>query len=137
MIAGQLRFGRAARLALLVGVVLGGWSLAVARTAPACSLAGGSLAAALAGLVAGWSLVGAGLAAWARRPFRRFGPLLVAAGLVWFLAGWDNPGIGVPMAFTAGLVLHAMPSSGWSCGLGVSRRAAAVPSGMGRGGDCL
>ena len=77
MIAGQVRFGRAARLALLlVGVVLGGWSLAIARTAPAYSLAGGSLAAALAGLVAGWSLVGAGLAAWARRPSSRFGPLL-------------------------------------------------------------
>jgi signal transduction histidine kinase len=108
MIAGQVRLGRAARLALLlIGVVLGGWSLAVARTAPAYSLAGGSLAAALAGLVAGWSLVGAGLAAWARRPASRFGPLLVASGLVWFLAGWDNPGIGVPMAFTTGLVLHA------------------------------
>ena len=26
---------------------------------------------------------------------------------MWFLAGWDNPGVGVPMAFTAGLVLHA------------------------------
>jgi signal transduction histidine kinase len=108
MIAGQVRLGRAARLALLlIGVVLGGWSLAVARTAPAYSLAGGSLAATLAGLVAGWSLVGAGLAAWARRPFSRFGPLLLASGLVWFLAGWDNPGVGVTMAFTAGLVLHA------------------------------
>ena len=46
MIAGQVRFGRAARLALLlIGVVVGGWSLAVARTAPAYSFAGGSLAA--------------------------------------------------------------------------------------------
>jgi signal transduction histidine kinase len=26
---------------------------------------------------------------------------------VWFLAGWDNPGVGVTLAFTAGLVLHA------------------------------
>jgi signal transduction histidine kinase len=108
MIAGQVRLGRAARLALLlIGVALGGWSLAVARTAPAYSLAGGSLAAEVAGLVAGWSLVGAGLAAWARRPSSRFGPLLVASGLVWFLAGWDNPGVGVALAFTAGLVLHA------------------------------
>jgi signal transduction histidine kinase len=108
MIAGQLRLGRAARLALLlIGVVLGGWSLAVARTAPAYSLAGGSLAAESAGMLAGWSLVGAGLAAWARRPSSRFGPLVVASGLVWFLAVWDNPGIGVTMAFTAGLVLHA------------------------------
>jgi signal transduction histidine kinase len=108
MIVGQPRLGRAARLALLlVGVVLGGWSLAVARTAPAYSFAGGSLAAALAGLVAGWSLVGAGLAAWARRPSSRFGPLVVASGLVWFLAGWNNPGIGAALAFTAGLVINA------------------------------
>jgi signal transduction histidine kinase len=82
-------------------------SLAIAHAEPAYSLAGGSLAAELAGLVAGWSLVGAGLAAWARRPTSRFGPLAVTAGLVWFLAGWDNPGIGVALAFTAGLVLHA------------------------------
>jgi signal transduction histidine kinase len=107
MIAGQVRLGRAARLVLLfIGVVLGGWSLAVARRAPAYSLADGSLAAALAGLVAGWSLVGAGLAAWSRRPSSRFGPLLVASGLVWFLAGWDNPGIGVTLAFTAGLLFQ-------------------------------
>ena len=108
MIAGQVRLGRAPRLVLLlIGVVLGGWSLAVARAAPAYSLAGGSLTAALAGLVAGWSLVGAGLAAWARRPASRFGPLLLASGLVWFLAGWDNPGVGVTLAFATGLVLHA------------------------------
>jgi signal transduction histidine kinase len=108
MITGQVRLGRAARLALLlIGVVLGGWSLAVARAAPAYSLAGGSLAAELAGMLAGWGLVGAGLAAWARRPSSRFGPLLLASGLVWFLAGWDNPGVGVTLAFTTGLILHA------------------------------
>jgi signal transduction histidine kinase len=108
MIAGQVRLGRAAGLALLlIGVVVGGWSLAIARTAPAYSLAGGSLAAELVGMLAGWSLVGAGLAAWTRRPTSRFGPLLVASGLVWFLAGWDNPGVGVTLAFATGLVLHA------------------------------
>ena len=108
MIAAEVRLGRAARLALLaVAVALGGWSLAIARTEPAYSLAGDSLAAELAGLLAGWSLVGAGLGAWARRPTSRFGPLLVAAGLMWFLAGWNNPGIGVAVAFTAGLLFHA------------------------------
>jgi signal transduction histidine kinase len=107
MIAGQLRLGRAGRLALIpVGVALGGLWLAVSHGEPAYSLAGGSLAAELAGLLAGWSLVGAGLAAWARRPTSCFGPLVVAAGLVWFLAGWNNPGIGVALAFTAGLVFH-------------------------------
>jgi signal transduction histidine kinase len=108
MTAAEFRLGRAARLALvLAAVALGGLWLAIDRTEPAYSLAGGSLAAELAGLVAGWSLVGAGLGAWARRPTSRFGPLLVAAGLAWFLAGWNNPGIGVALAFTAGLVLHA------------------------------
>jgi signal transduction histidine kinase len=108
MMAAEVRLGRAARRALLaVGVALGGLSLAIDRTEPAYSLAGGSLAAAVVGLLAGWSLVGAGLGAWVRRPTSRFGPLLVAAGLAWFLAGWNNPGIGVALAFTAGLVLHA------------------------------
>ncbi len=90
-----------------IGVTLGGLWLAVSHGDPAYSLAGGSLAAELAGLLAGWSLIGAGLAAWARRPTSRFGPLVVAAGLVWFLAGWNNPGIGVALAFTAGLLSHA------------------------------
>ncbi len=108
MIAGQLRLERAARLAMIpIGVTLGGLWLAVSHGDPAYSLAGGSLAAELAGLLAGWSLIGAGLAAWARRPTSRFGPLVVAAGLVWFLAGWNNPGIGVALAFTAGLLSHA------------------------------
>jgi signal transduction histidine kinase len=108
MIAGQLRLGRAGRLALIpIGVTLGGLWLAVSHGEPAYSLAGGSLAAELAGLLAGWSLIGAGLAAWARRPTSRFGPLVVAAGLVWFLAGGNNPDIGVALAFTAGLVFHA------------------------------
>jgi len=107
MIAAEVRLGRATRLALLaVGLAFGGLSLEIAHAEPAYSLAGGSLAAELAGLVAGWSLLGAGVAAWARRPASRFGPLLVTAGLVWFLAGWDNPGIGEALAFTAGLVLH-------------------------------
>jgi signal transduction histidine kinase len=108
MIAAEVRLGRAARLApLAAGIALGGWWLATARTEPAYSLAGGSLAAALVGLLAGWSLIGAGVGAWARRPRSRFGPLLVAAGLAWFLAAWNSPGIGVALAFTAGLVLHA------------------------------
>jgi signal transduction histidine kinase len=108
MTAAEVRLGRAARLALvLAAVALGGVWLAIDRTAPAYSLAGGSRGAAVVGLLAGWSLVGAGLGAWVRRPTSRFGPLLMAAGLAWFLAGWNNPGIGVALAFTTGLVLQA------------------------------
>jgi signal transduction histidine kinase len=107
MIAGDLSLGRAGRLALLAaGLALGLLSLAITRGEPAYSLAGDATAAVVAGLLAGWSLVVAGVGAWARRPGSRFGPLLVAAGLVWFMAAWDSPGAGVPLAFTAGLVLH-------------------------------
>jgi hypothetical protein len=107
MIAGGLTPGRAVRLALLAGgLVLGLLSLAIARGEPAYSLAGNAPAAD-AGLLAGWSVIAAGLGAWARRPGSRFGPLAVAAGLAWFLAEWHNPGAGIALAFTAGLVLHA------------------------------
>jgi signal transduction histidine kinase len=107
MIAGGLPLGRAVRLALLAaGFAVGLLSLAIARGEPAYSLAGNAPAAG-AGLLAGWSLIAAGLGAWARRPGSRFGPLAVAAGLAWFLAEWNNPGAGIALAFTAGLVLHA------------------------------
>jgi signal transduction histidine kinase len=108
MIAGEVRLGRASRLALLVaGLALGLVSLAIARGEPAYSLAGTAPAAWAAGLLAGWSLIAAGLGAWARRPGSRFGPLVAAAGVAWFLAEWDNPGAGIALAFTAGLVLQA------------------------------
>jgi signal transduction histidine kinase len=124
MITGDLSLGRARRLTLLAaGLVLGLLSLAVVRGEPAHSLAGEAPAAAVAGLLAGWSLVAAGVGAWARRPGSRFGPLLVTAGLAWFLAQWDNPGAGVAVAFTAGLVLHA------ACWPFVGHAALAYPGG--------
>ena len=108
MIAGDVPLGRAGRLALLAaGLALGLLSLAIARAGPAYSLAGTTPIAGAVELLAGWSLIVAGLWAWVRRPSRRFGPLVAAAGLGWFLAEWDNPGAGVPLAFTAGLVLGA------------------------------
>jgi signal transduction histidine kinase len=108
MIAGEVRLGRAIRLALLAaGLALGLVSLAITRGEPAYSLAGTAPAAWAAGLLAGWSLIAAGLWAWARRSGSRFGPLVAAAGVAWFLAEWDNPGAGVAVAFTAGLVFQA------------------------------
>ena len=108
MIAGEIRLGRAIRFALLAaGLALGLVSLAITRGEPAYSLAGTAPAASAAGLLAGWSLIAAGLGAWARRPGSRFGPLVAAAGVTWFLAEWDNPGAGAAVAFTAGLVLQA------------------------------
>src|SRR4029453_12818351 len=125
MITGDLSLGRARRLTLLAaGLALGLLSLAVVRGEPAHSLAGDAPAAAVAGLLAGWSLVAAGVGAWAGRPGSRFGPLLVTAALAWFLAQWDNPGAGVAVAFTAGLVLHA------ACWPFVGHAALAYPGGL-------
>jgi signal transduction histidine kinase len=108
MITGDVLLGRAGRLALLAaGLAFGLLTLAIARGEPAYSLAGGTPLAMAVELLAGWSLIAAGLWAWVRRPGDRFGPLVVAAGLGWFLAEWDNPGAGAALAFTAGLVLGA------------------------------
>ncbi|HEV8649952.1 MAG TPA: hypothetical protein VG276_11250 [Actinomycetes bacterium] len=108
MIAGDVLRGRAGRLVLLAaGLALGLLSLAIARGEPAYSLAGSAPIAGAAELLAGWSLIAAGLWAWVRRPGSRFGPLVVAAGVGWFLAEWDNPGAGAALTFTVGLVLRA------------------------------
>ena len=45
----------------------------------------GGLDSAAADLIAGWALLGCGLVAWNRRGESRTGPLMVAAGVTWFL----------------------------------------------------
>jgi signal transduction histidine kinase len=62
------------------------------------------VATAVFGLTVGWSFVGTGLVAWSRRPDNRTGPLMVAVGFGWFLAGLqfaDNDQLS-----TAGLLLE-------------------------------
>jgi len=54
-------------------------------------------------LGAGWGLVVVGLETVRRGRRRRFGLLLAAAGIAWFLPEWSNPAIGVPVAFNIGL----------------------------------
>lgn len=44
-------------------------------------------------LVAGWVLIGCGLVAWERRSDSRFGPLLTAAGITWFLGSFWAPAL--------------------------------------------
>jgi signal transduction histidine kinase len=105
------------RLALwAAGLALGAVSLALARDEPAFSFAGASLGGAVVLLVAGWALLACGLVFWGRRPGNAVGPLLVAAGCVWFLAEWDNPGVGPAFVFTTGLVLYAAcpPLAAWA-----------------------
>jgi signal transduction histidine kinase len=98
------------------GLALGAFSLAIARDEPAFSFAGSSLEGAVALLGAGWALLACGLLFWRRRPGNAVGPLLAAAGCAWFLAEWDNPGVGSAVVFTIGLVLYAAcPAlAGWA-----------------------
>ena len=84
------------------GLALGAWSLVIARDDPAFSFAGASIAGAVALLGAGWALLAGGLTFWGRRPGNAVGPLLVAASAAWFLAEWDNPGVGSALVFTVG-----------------------------------
>jgi signal transduction histidine kinase len=59
---------------------------------------------AVLGLVSGWSFVGSGIVAWARRPENRIGPMLILAGFTWFLAGFQFSDISA--VFTAGALLE-------------------------------
>jgi signal transduction histidine kinase len=100
---------RAGALALgAMGAGFGLLTLAEARSAPGGSFAGTSWVAAVAELAAGWALIGAGVAESGRRPARRGGLLLAAAGIGWFLTEWSNPGLGSPAAFTFGLIASAL-----------------------------
>jgi signal transduction histidine kinase len=75
---------RGGRLALeLATVAVGG---ALSALLLAASLQGLSDLELVLSLLAGWSFIGSGLAAWARRPSNRTGPLLVLVGLA-FLTG--------------------------------------------------
>ena len=97
--------GRYARLGIgALAIVFGAASVAVARHDPTGSFGGRSVRDTILELTAGWSLAAAGLAFWARRPRNRFGPLLTAAGLAWFLPEWSNPAVGSSLAFTFALM---------------------------------
>jgi signal transduction histidine kinase len=98
------------------GLALGAVSYAIARDEPAFSFAGESLEGAVALLGAGWALLACGLVFWGRRPGNTVGPLLAAAGCAWFLAEWDNPGVGSAVIFTIGLALYAAcpPLAAWA-----------------------
>jgi len=58
-------------------------------------------------LAVGWSFVGCGLVAWARRPAIRTGPLLAATGFTWFVGNFAGVGVAVVAWVAARLVyLH-------------------------------
>jgi signal transduction histidine kinase len=91
----------------VLGAAFGVLTLAEARSAAGGSFGGTSWAGAAAELAAGWSLIAAGVAESLRRPARRAGLLLIAAGTGWFFAEWNNSGLGSP-AFTFGLIVSAL-----------------------------
>lgn len=86
------------------GIAVGIATLVVARDDPAYGFAGASLGSGLAFLLAGWALIGTGVASRLSRPGSRFGTLLALAGFAWFAAEWSAPGVGSAAVFTAGLV---------------------------------
>jgi signal transduction histidine kinase len=77
------------RLRVAIGV--GGIALGVA--AELVSYESDEFATAAGDLVAGWVLIGCGLVAWERRSDSRFGPLLTAAGITWFLGSLWAPAL--------------------------------------------
>jgi signal transduction histidine kinase len=90
----------------VAGVIAGVAAVAIARRSPEFSLVGDAPAASAAELLAGWSVLGAGLVAWTRR--RTTGPPLAAAGIAWFVAEFNNPGAGSALVFTVGLLLFGV-----------------------------
>jgi signal transduction histidine kinase len=79
--------------AVAVGTVESALVVAVPRD-------GFSIGESLLSLVAGWSFIGSGLVAWARRPENRTGPLMVLVGIT-FLAG-QLDAAGHPFPYTLG-----------------------------------
>ena len=58
------------------------------------------------GPLVGWSFIGTGFYAWQRRPESRFGMLMVALGLAWFLAPLTASES--PLLFTLGIPLGSI-----------------------------
>jgi signal transduction histidine kinase len=106
-----------------LGLAAGLFTLDVARDDPGYWFAGSSALDAAMLLVTGWALIGCGVAAWARQPDGRFGPLFAAGGFAWFLLEWNNPGIDSALAFTVGLCLSV------SCPPLVAHGVLSTPSG--------
>jgi signal transduction histidine kinase len=106
------RSDRLTRPALL-GMWLGAFgfgllSMLIAQSHPGATFGGESWEAGVVELVAGSSMIAAGLYVWWGRGEGRSGFLLAMAGIAWFVLEWDNPGIGIGIAFTVGLAAHAL-----------------------------
>jgi hypothetical protein len=94
-----IAIGIAATIGIASVSVITAWRL------PGFSSASESVVATILILIAGFSLVGAGLEHVRRGRRRRFGLLLAGGGVAWLLAEWANPAIESSIGFTVGLVL--------------------------------
>ena len=84
--------------------------LAVGLGAEWLGHSGQSLAAAMADLAVGWTLIGCGLLGWARRPQSGVGPLIAVTGFAWFLGTLAESRIGFVAALGAALLfVHRGP----------------------------
>src|SRR5215471_5256862 len=68
--------------------------------------AGARLPDLLRDAVVGWTFIGAGLAAWSRRPDNRIGMLMVAEGFAWFIGNFE--GLGPGLVFSLSYWLAAL-----------------------------
>jgi signal transduction histidine kinase len=83
-------------------------SFLIAGAQPGVTFGGTSREADVAELVAGWAMIAAGCYVWWGRGEKRSGLVLAMAGVAWFVAEWDNPAMGIGVAFTVGLAAHAL-----------------------------
>jgi PAS domain S-box-containing protein len=57
-------------------------------------------------LIAAWAFIGSGLVAWSRRPENRFGVLMTAVGLAWFVGALSESNSSIP--FTLGVAFGGL-----------------------------
>jgi PAS domain S-box-containing protein len=91
-------------VAVIAGLAAGGIALALVLTSNHDDL--GAVDGVLA-LLLGWSFIGTGAFALARRPRNRTGVLMVSVGFVWFLGALTSSDSSIP--FTLGLSIGALP----------------------------
>jgi len=95
--------GRRPWVAVLpVGLVAGGIAFAIVLTSDQDT----SVVDGILWLLLGWSFIGTGLFAWARRPRNRTGRLMVGVGMVWFVGALSYANASLP--YTLGIATGAL-----------------------------
>jgi signal transduction histidine kinase len=108
--AGRLVRGTQATI-LIAAAVMAAKSLALADHAGTLTFSNSSRAEDVLSVVAGASLIVAGVVALQTSSRRGFGILLCAGGTAWFASGWNDPDVGSAVLFTAGLAGSVVASA--------------------------